>query len=389
VLGRVAFTRGGRLAALEAARSGVVLSPDKPAERAFLPQTWAATLALSPDGRWAAAGSRRAGTVCVWDLSASRTVAELPNQDGPAQTACAAFSPDGRRLVTSGPREHRVWDVGTWGLIRVLPRDRAETFASPTAFSPDGRLLALCRTQELVQLVEPDTGRELATLTRPAPAGVSGLCFSPDGGRLAVASWSRDVAVWDLRALRRELAARGLDWRPPAGPAPAEPKGGGPVAIHVVGAEGRPAAKPEKPGTVLEAERLPVVGRERCETSVQDMAPWNRSLWSEGRQLFCEARQGGYVELDVTCPAAGRYQFAVGLTRAGDYGVLQVSLDGKDVGGPFDGFNGAVVPSGKLELATVELTRGAHRVRFTAVGKNARSTNYYMGIDCLELRPVK
>jgi hypothetical protein len=374
------------------ARSGLVVSPDQPAERAFLHQTWAATLALSRDGRWAAAGSRRAGTVRVWDLSAARAVAELPNQDGPAQTAYAAFSPDGRRLVTGGPREHRVWDVGTWGLRRVLPRDRAEASGSPVAFSPDGRLLALCRTQELVQLVEPDTGRELVTLTRPGPAAnVSWLCFSPGGGRLAVASSLRDVAVWDLRAVRRELAARGLDWHPPAGPAPAGAKGGE-LTVHVLAGEGQPAARPEKPGTgptLLEAERLRVVGREGCTTQEQDMGPWNRSLWSEGRQLLVLARRGGYVELEVTCPAAGRYLFAVGLTRADDYAVVQVALDGKDVGAPFDGFNGAVVPSGKLELATVELTRGAHRVRFTAVGKNARSKNYYMGIDCLELRPVK
>jgi hypothetical protein len=74
---------------------------------------------------------------------------------------------------------------------------------------------------------------------------------------------------------------------------------------------------------------------------------------------------------------------------ADDYGIVQVSLDGKKVGGPFDGFNSAVTPSGKIGFGTLELTVGAHRVRFTAVGKNARSKNYYMGIDYLEQRPVK
>ena len=93
--------------------------------------------------------------------------------------------------------------------------------------------------------------------------------------------------------------------------------------------------------------------------------------------------------LEANCPQAGRYQLAVGLTRADDFGIVQVSLDGQKVGEPFDGFNRAVVPSGKIELGAMELTRGAHRVRFTAVGKNGRSKNYYMGIDYLELRPVK
>jgi hypothetical protein len=93
--------------------------------------------------------------------------------------------------------------------------------------------------------------------------------------------------------------------------------------------------------------------------------------------------------LEANCPQAGRYQLAVDLTRAADYGVVRVSLDGKAVGEPFDGFHGDVAPLGKIELGAVGLTGGAHRVRFTAVGKNGRSKNYYMGIDYLELRPVK
>jgi serine/threonine-protein kinase len=137
------------------------------------------------------------------------------------------------------------------------------------------------------------------------------------------------------------------------------------------------------------AEYLKIVARERCRTGVQDMRPWDRSRWSTGRQLFCEAQVSGYVELEAVCPEAGRYQLAVVLTRADDFGIVQVSLDGRKVGEPFDGFHSAVVPSGKIELGIVELSRGAHRVRFTAVGKNARSKNYYMGIDYLELRPVK
>jgi hypothetical protein len=139
----------------------------------------------------------------------------------------------------------------------------------------------------------------------------------------------------------------------------------------------------------FEAEYLEIVAREGVEASAQDMGSWDRSLWSGGRQLFCRARDGGYVELEAHCPGAGRYQLAVGLTRADDFGIVQVSLDGQKVGEPFDGFNRAVVPSGKIELGAVELTRGAHRVRFTVVGKNARSKQHYMGIDYLELRPVK
>jgi tetratricopeptide (TPR) repeat protein len=146
-----------------------------------------------------------------------------------------------------------------------------------------------------------------------------------------------------------------------------------------------PLARPVR----FEAEYLKIVAREGCEAGVQDMGPWDRSRWSNGRQLFCRAQQGGYVELEAHCPEAGRYQLAVGLTRADDFGIVQVSLDGQKVGEPFDGFHSVVEPSGKIKLGAVELTRGAHRVRFTVVGKNARSKQHYMGIDYLELRPVR
>jgi hypothetical protein len=39
-------------------------------------------------------------------------------------------------------------------------------------------------------------------------------------------------------------------------------------------------------------------------------------------------------------------------------------------------------------LGNVNLTEGAHELRFTVVDKNRDSSNYFLGIDCLELEPV-
>jgi tetratricopeptide (TPR) repeat protein len=48
---------------------------------------------------------------------------------------------------------------------------------------------------------------------------VHGLAFSPDGSRLVVVTNDGPAAhVWDLRAIRKELAGRGLDWDAPAYP---------------------------------------------------------------------------------------------------------------------------------------------------------------------------
>ena len=71
-----------------------------------------------------------------------------------------------------------------------------------------------------VQLLAAGSWQELATLEEGVP-----LCFSPDGGKLALYSVdSRMVLVWDLRLVRRQLAAMGLDWGTSA---PVPENGGG------------------------------------------------------------------------------------------------------------------------------------------------------------------
>jgi formylglycine-generating enzyme required for sulfatase activity len=93
------------------------------------------------------------------------------------------------------------------------------------------------------------------------------------------------------------------------------------------------------------------------------------------------------VEFAVDWPEAGRYQLAIFFTRADDYGKVEVALDGRVIGERFDGFKGAVEPSGKVDFGTVALSKGSHRLRFTAVDKNPKAERYIMGIERLEFRP--
>jgi formylglycine-generating enzyme required for sulfatase activity/tRNA A-37 threonylcarbamoyl transferase component Bud32 len=138
---------------------------------------------------------------------------------------------------------------------------------------------------------------------------------------------------------------------------------------------------------VLEAAELEVAASGGCQHWVQDMKPYGVGLWSNDRQRFCLARQGGFVEFAVGCSRAGRYRLAAFFTRAPDYGTVQVALDGTPVGQRFDGFNDAVKRSDRVPFGTFALSAGSHRLCFTAVGKTPRSRDYYMGIDCIEFRP--
>ena len=70
-----------------------------------------------------------------------------------------------------------------------------------------------------VRLVDPNTGREFVRLEDPNQDIVWPL-FSPDGTQLVTTSHSNtnSIHIWNLRAIRSQLADMGLDWDLPAYP---------------------------------------------------------------------------------------------------------------------------------------------------------------------------
>jgi tetratricopeptide (TPR) repeat protein len=74
----------------------------------------------------------------------------------------------------------------------------------------------------VIHLVATDTGRTVAKLEDPRSDRAQWLGFTPDNARLvSIATFSRAIHVWDLRAIRQHLAAMQLDWEsPPYPPAP-------------------------------------------------------------------------------------------------------------------------------------------------------------------------
>jgi WD40 repeat protein len=123
-----------------------------------------------------------------------------------------AFSPDGQWLVTSEQDRYRFWQVGSWTPGRVIRRDRSEPTPGPLAFSRDSRMLAVARSAWTVQLIDPATGQEIATLSAPDPQHINALCFSRDAGQLAVAANNNTIQLWDLRLIRQQLKEMNLDW---------------------------------------------------------------------------------------------------------------------------------------------------------------------------------
>ncbi len=165
----------------------------------------AASVSISPDGKWFATGTWKGNGVKVWDASVRRPVQELPVKGN----AVPLFSPDGCWLVTGSAQEYRFWRVPSWQPGPAIPRNHAGDMYGAMAFSPDGRMLALLRGRNSgLELISAPDGAELATLHTGQP-----LCFSCDGRFLATAGDDlRSVFLWDLGLIRKELGALSLDW---------------------------------------------------------------------------------------------------------------------------------------------------------------------------------
>ncbi len=331
-------------------------------------------ISMSPDGKWVATGHWTGSGLKIWDAREGNLVKELPSDE--AVNVC--FSPDGHWLVTGTTKDYSFWEVGSWRCVHRVPRDRA-TLSGRMAFTPDGSLLAITSSNRIVQLLDPATAEEVATLTNPDPQMISWLCFSRDGSRLAVGAENHVLQLWDLRRIREELAPMGLDWRQAAYP-PRQPRADFlPIRLKT--------RTPEQYS--FEAEDLPILETANCLVVKQPMAErYGPKRWSNDQQLFGATAKGDHVTLGVDVPITAHYRLDIFFTKAPDYGIVEIALDGKLIGERFDGLNKAVVPAGKVNFGNVHLTEGIHELRFTVVDKNRDSDNYYLGIDYLELNPV-
>jgi tetratricopeptide (TPR) repeat protein len=187
------------------------------------------TIAISPDGRWVAAGNIYEKPLRVWQATNPVRVHDLPSHYGEA-----AFSPDGQWLVTGGDNDYCCWRVRSWEPIRRWRREKMSAWVTPLAFAPAGDLLALARRPQEIDLVDPGSDQVFARLMPPSPALITGICFSPDGTRLAVAKANHEVDLWDLRLIRRELDQLALDWKRKPYPPAAAPGKVPPLRVHIV-----------------------------------------------------------------------------------------------------------------------------------------------------------
>ncbi|MEZ6068251.1 MAG: c-type cytochrome [Planctomycetaceae bacterium] len=138
----------------------------------------------------------------------------------------------------------------------------------------------------------------------------------------------------------------------------------------------------------LEGETLRVVKVTGGAAAPQPMGGFSADRWSGVNQLWWTGgNPGTRLTLAVPVKEPGRYELFAVMTKARDYGIVQLALDGEPLGGPIDLYNNPeVITTGPLSLGTVDLTAGEHQLTIEITGTNPQAVKVYMfGLDYLYL----
>ncbi len=140
---------------------------------------------------------------------------------------------------------------------------------------------------------------------------------------------------------------------------------------------------------VIEGEGLRVVACTGGDHEVQDMGSYGTQFSQNGQRWWKHGELGDTLVLAVPVQEAGKYRVLGAFCRAGDYGIVQLTLADQKLGGPFDAYHNGVRTSGKKELGVVQLPAGEAMLRVTILGSNEKSTPGNMfGLDYLELQKL-
>ena len=151
-----------------------------------------------------------------------------------------------------------------------------------------------------------------------------------------------------------------------------------------------------KPGPgLIEGESLAVLRASAGRHWVQDMAGFPDGAWSgDAHLIWTEGAQGDEIEIEFPVSKSGRQELVAAFTKAADYGVFTLSVDGQPIARDFDLFDEKVTDSGEIPLGIFDLTAGKHVLTAKAAGRNPKAKTgatggHLFGLDYLRIKEAK
>ncbi len=157
-------------------------------------------IALSPDGRWLAAGglfaadslSADASQIRLYDFASGELKALLKGHRN--VVSGLAFSPDGEKLISGSYRGAIIWDVERGTLLHRLQGHRADIYA--VGFTPDGQRAVTGSLDNTLRLWRVADGALITEMTGHVDH-VYSLAVSPRDGSIASGDESGEIRLWD------------------------------------------------------------------------------------------------------------------------------------------------------------------------------------------------
>jgi WD40 repeat protein/transcriptional regulator with XRE-family HTH domain len=149
-------------------------------------------VAISPDGKYLAAGSVDNGNVSLWDLASGQSIRVFTGHT--ADVGGVAFSPDGKYLAAaSRDSTVRLWEIATGQTAQIFSASAGMDYI---AFSPDGRYIAGTGVDPAARIWDVATGDTVHVLTGHT-SYLTRVAYAPDGKYVLTGSGDSTARLWD------------------------------------------------------------------------------------------------------------------------------------------------------------------------------------------------
>ncbi|MFK7821999.1 MAG: PVC-type heme-binding CxxCH protein [Planctomycetaceae bacterium] len=149
-------------------------------------------------------------------------------------------------------------------------------------------------------------------------------------------------------------------------------------------------AKTNRVPGAIEGETMRIVKVTRGRATGQPMAQFKGDRWSNNDHMWwINGELGDTLTLEFPVKETGTYDMEIVMTRAVDYGMFQLLLDGKEIGSPVDLYDKEVITTGVLTIPVGQVESGTHELTAKIIGANPKAIKRYMfGLDYIRLKQI-